>query len=301
MAISEARAWTVRDLMNVSIRYLQEKGFSECRLSVELLLAFVLKIPRIQLYTGFDRPIQLEELEQFRSLFERRLRYEPVQYITGESNFMGLRFAVVTGVLIPRPETETLVEQLTIQCKNLPKDEKIFLFEVGTGSGSIAISIAKYIPNIEIVTIDTNEKALEIAKQNAERYNVEKRIEFLQLDIFSEIDRFFTQRFHFVISNPPYIAEEEWDTLQPEIRLFEPKEALVAKDNGLAFLKRIILLAPYLLITDGKVFLEVGYNQAEEVSNFMEANGYNETRSIHDLQGVKRVVSGSVTAKIRGV
>ncbi|OYV85737.1 MAG: hypothetical protein B7Z63_05055, partial [Ignavibacteriae bacterium 37-53-5] len=149
----ESRTWTIRDLMKSAIDHLQRFGFDEARLNVELLLSYALHCQRIQLYTHFDKPIDQEELQTFRGLFERRLRHEPVQYIVESAGFMGLQFAVDPRVFIPRPETETLVEQLLLNCGREQNPQPVAILEIGTGSGNIAVAAAKFLRHAEVTTI----------------------------------------------------------------------------------------------------------------------------------------------------
>ncbi|MDD8018416.1 MAG: peptide chain release factor N(5)-glutamine methyltransferase, partial [Bacteroidota bacterium] len=167
------KVWTILDLINWGTNYFTEKGFDEARLSVELLIAHVLKLQRIQLYTNFDKPLADEELTALKELIKRRLQHEPLQYITGETEFMGLKFSVDPRVLIPRPETELLVEQVIERTRNtFGGVETVRILDVGSGSGCIAVSLAKLISNVHVTAIDISKDALEVAKANAERNGV---------------------------------------------------------------------------------------------------------------------------------
>ncbi|MEX0601879.1 MAG: HemK/PrmC family methyltransferase, partial [Bacteroidota bacterium] len=164
MLQQDTRVWTIKDLMKFAIDFLQERGIDEARLNVELLLAHTLKCQRINLYTNFDKPLGRDELKEFRKLYERRLNREPLQYIIGSATFMGLTFRVDSRVLIPRPETETLVEQTMLQCHAYPENRTVSVFEVGSGSGNIAVSLAKFVKIIHVTSIDTSEESLEVAR-----------------------------------------------------------------------------------------------------------------------------------------
>ena len=292
MPEDKTRAWTVRELMKSAMEHLQRKGFEDVRLNVELLLAHALDLQRIQLYLHFDRPLTSEELTNFRSLYERRLKREPVQYIIGSTNFMGLHFAVDSRVLIPRPETETLIEQTMLLCQRYPSTKTIQVLEVGTGSGNIAVSIAKYIKHAHVTAIDISRDALDVAEMNARMHSVDSQILFSLTDIFDSADELFQKRFDLLVSNPPYIPKDEWEQLQTEVRDFEPSMALTDGKNGLQFYYRIISLIPDILKSGGGIMLEVGFNQAQKVAREMKNAGIEQLQIVNDLQGIPRVVSG---------
>jgi release factor glutamine methyltransferase len=292
--------WTIRELMKVSIAYLDQRGFSESRRNVELLLAFSLKLARIQVYTNFEKPLTPEEVSAFRTVFEERLKHKPLQHIIGSTGFMGLEFAVHPNVLIPRPETETLVEQVILAAKNFSPEGPMPILDIGTGAGNIAVSIAKVIKNADVTAIDINPDAITLAESNARRLGVDDRIRFHQLDIEKDIDAAFESRFQIIVSNPPYIPTAEWELLQPEVRDFEPRAALIGGNDGLHFHRRIITLAPYLLFPDGLVMLETGDGQTEAVMKLMDEAGYQRSSRAADLQGTMRVVIGTTASKHRG-
>jgi release factor glutamine methyltransferase len=292
MPEDKTRAWTVRELMKSAMEHLQRKGFEDVRLNVELLLAHALDLQRIQLYLHFDRPLTSEELTNFRSLYERRLKREPVQYIIGSTNFMGLHFAVDSRVLIPRPETETLIEQTMLLCQRYPSTKTIQVLEVGTGSGNIAVSIAKYIKHAHVTAIDISRDALDVAEMNARMHSVDSQILFSLTDIFDSTDELFQKRFDLLVSNPPYIPKDEWEQLQTEVRDFEPSMALTDGKNGLQFYYRLISLIPDILKSGGGIMLEVGFNQAQKVAREMKNAGIEQLQIANDLQGIPRVVSG---------
>ena len=293
MPDDQTRVWTIRELMKSAIEHLQGKGFEEARLSVELLLAHALDLQRIQLYVNFDKPVAPEELKQFRTLYERRLTREPVQYIIGSANFMGLHFTVDPRVLIPRPETETLIEQVMIACQRYSTDEPIHILEVGTGSGNIAVSIAKYVKHAQITTIDISLEALAVAKQNAHLHSVESQIKFSCSDIFDESDELFQTQYDLLVSNPPYVPKDEWEQLQKEVRDFEPSSALTDGNDGFKFYHHMAKIIPSILKPGGGIVFEVGFSQAETVVRELKDAGMVELQITNDLQGVPRVVSGT--------
>ncbi len=300
MIQQKVRVWTVRELMRFAIDHLQKLGFDETRLTVELLLSHALGCQRIQLYTSFDKPLSKEELAKFRALYERRLVYEPVQYIVGHSNFMGLRLRVNPAVLVPRPETETLVELAMLECRDFGPGRGISVIDLGTGSGNIAIALAKFVKNASIVSIDNSQQAVELARENAAAQNVGSQIEFSVMDMFEPVDQLLLKRFDILVSNPPYVSAEEWETLPTEVRRFEPKGALTDSKDGYEFHRRIVELAPFLLKNDGTLLVEVGFGQSRTVCEMMRKAGFRDVVSLPDLQGVQRVVKAACPSKVRG-
>lgn len=284
----EGKRWTLRELMRTAIEYLGEKGFDEARLTVELLLAHALNLQRIELYINFDRPLTREEIERFRFLFERRLHHEPVQYIVRSAFFMGLQFEVDSRVLIPRPETETLVEETLLECKS--HRENIHILDIGTGSGNIAISLAKYATNAFVTALDNSADALVVAQKNAQRHGVESKIRFVHADVFEPLSDFLTFQYDIIVSNPPYVSVDEWETLQPEIRHFEPRHAVTDNSDGLSFYKQLITVAETYLKPGGSLLLEVGFGQEKRVSLLLQSVGFTNVRTITDLQLIPRVV-----------
>jgi release factor glutamine methyltransferase len=286
----QRKNWTIRNLMKVSIDHFQKKGIEPARLNVELLLAHALALPRIQLYVNFDKPLTPSELLQFRSLFERRLNREPVQYIIGSAGFMGLTFKVDPRVLIPRPETETLIEQAILFSQHIDPNQSIDILEIGTGSGNIAVSLAKFIKRSHITTLDNSKDALSLAKENAVAYAVEKNINFFLIDVMEDVSGVLRQSFDLIVSNPPYVAKDEWEELQPEVRKFEPAAALTDNGDGLQFYRRITELAPKYLSENGSVLLEVGFEQAQQVAAMFRDSGFPHLSIIKDMQEIPRVV-----------
>jgi release factor glutamine methyltransferase len=301
MADDRDRVWTVRDLMKIAIGDLQRKGIDDARLNVELLLAHALELPRITLYTSFDRQLTRDEVRRFRGLYERRLQREPLQYIVGSANFMGLPIQVDPRVLIPRPETESLVEQVMIRCHERAKDDTIHVLEVGTGSGNIAVALAKYVKDVSITSIDVSSHALEVARINAIALRVLEAIDFHLMDVFEPVDQLLRKRFDILVSNPPYVARDEWDMLQEEIRGYEPPNALTDGKDGLEFYRRLAELAPLLLSDRGSILVEVGYGQAAAVRQIMEVSGCYDLTITRDLQSVPRVVAARCRARTRNI
>lgn len=287
------RARTVRSLMKSAIVRLQESGFDEARLTVELLLAHVLHCQRIALYTDSNRSLAETDAQGFDELLARRMRHEPLQYIVGSTSFMGLPFRVDKRVLIPRPETETLVEQVMIDLKERPDEAPSSVLDIGTGCGCIAVAVRKFVQNASVTALDGSADALEVARLNARVHGLESELRFVFADLFGPIEEILTVPFTHIVSNPPYASAAEWETLEPEIRDFEPRQAVSDGADGFRFHRRIAELAPSLLAEDGKVFLEVGWGQADEVRRILAAHGAVETGVIADLQDVARVVTAT--------
>lgn len=289
LPITEKKIWTILDLITWGTEFLTEKSISDARLNVELMLAHVLRFNRIQLYTNFDRPLSEDELAQLKLFIKRRLTHEPLQYILGGTEFMGLKFAVDKRVLIPRADTEILVETVIEKIKvDFAGEEVINILEIGTGSGCIAISLATMIPTARIVSIDHSEEALQIAIVNAEANSVADRITFLKKDFLVEND--FSRKFHCIISNPPYISNEEYSLLDAEVREYEPKMALADGKDGLTFYHSIASRCKINLLDTGFVAVEHAYNQSDNVQKIFSNNNWKNIKSIKDFGGHFRCV-----------
>lgn len=297
---TEKKKWNVNELLDWSIGYLSEKQFENPRLNVEWLLCHTLGCKRIDLYANYDRPLDKKELEEFKSILLRRINHEPLQYITGETEFMGLTFKVNPDVLIPRPDTELLVEKTLDLCKHNGY-EKVYILDIGTGSGALCVSLAffleKYNIPYSITALDISEKALTLAQQNANRIVGEGKINFIFGNILEENSA--SELFHsfdVIVCNPPYISDKEFALLPKEVRDHEPKLALKADDNGLVFYKHIVGVAQSFFrsnLTQKHVLFEVSYNQAEDVKKMLEERGF-ETKVFKDYHQIDRVVSGSL-------
>jgi len=294
-----ATSWNARSLMKFAIDFLQEKGIEEARRNAELLLAHALKCPRIDLYTNPTKNISKREFTLYKDLLERRINREPLQYIVGTANFMGLLLRVDTRVLIPRPETESLVEQVMLLCGSMDQQKTITILDIGSGSGNIPIALAKYVKRCEVISIDVSEDALEIARFNALLHEVADRIDFRKISVFEPIDQILLQRFNILVSNPPYVSSEEWDELQMEIRRYEPKQAVSDGKDGYEFHRRILELAPYLLRAEGWLALELGFGQIDEVVKMLRSQNFGNIGVSDDLEGLPRVVVAQCNPRFR--
>jgi release factor glutamine methyltransferase len=252
------------------------------RRDAELLLEHALGCDQTALMTHPERVLSAAELEQFERLVERRLASEPMQYLTGEQEFFGLRFEVSPAVLIPRPETEHLVEAML---ERFTREDAVRIVDVGTGSGAIAVTLAHALPHSRVTAVDLFPAALEVARRNAERHGVIHRLTLLTSDLLAGVDGAGCDA---VVANPPYIAVEE--VLERQVADYEPHSALYAGPTGLEIYERLIPQAARVLKPGGWLMLEIGYGQSAAVQNLM--NGWAGVTLVNDLQGIPRVVLG---------
>jgi len=284
------KKWRVIDLIQWTTQFFEKKKIPDARLNAERLLGRVLGLNRVQLYLRFEDILMQSELDDFRKHVKRRLNNEPLQYILGETEFMSLPFKLTPSVLIPRPDTEILVEQVLEQT---PQNVKISILDIGTGSGNIAISLAYYLPQSRIVAVDISQEAIEVARENAILNHVNERIGFEREDVFdNSFAMKFGNGFDRIVSNPPYISETEFKTLPEEVRSFEPSIALRDGADGLTFHRRISQVAVEMLAPGGKIFLEVGQGQSKDVQNILEQDGFQKVYVVKDLAGIDRVLVG---------
>lgn len=263
----EGTPWTVLRLLRWSTQYLEAMGIPGVRTDVEHLLAHSLDMGRLDLYLHFERPLTSEELDGFRPLLRERARRKPLQYILGQASFRELELAVDERVLIPRPETEELVEAVLSRVREWGR-ENLVAVDVGTGSGAIALSLALEGPFGQVWATDQSSDALDVARINARTHELEQRIRFVEGDLFEALPP--DLRVDVVVSNPPYVAEAEMDELEPEVRMHEPRSALVAADEGRSTLRRLVAESPGVLVSGGLLALEVGAGQAPDVAGWIE-------------------------------
>jgi len=283
---------TVLDVLNWATHYLKNHHIENPRLNAELLMAHSLQGSRESLYTQLKEPLKEEKKDTFQYLVRRRVSGEPIQYILGRQEFWSIEFKVDRRCLIPRPETELLVEETLSILSHHPSADIPKVLEIGTGSGAIAIALAKELEEVLIVATDISKDALGLAKENATSLGLLSKIRFLQANLF---DPFSTLRgrepFSIILSNPPYIARPEIKGLSREVRDFEPLIALDGGDDGLDFYRRILTEAPHYLKEEGWLLLEVGKGQAEEVSELIErSEGFKKPERVKDLANIERVV-----------
>jgi release factor glutamine methyltransferase len=292
---SDQKTWTILEIIGATAEYLKGKGIDDARLNAELLLAHLLRYRRIDLYANFDRPLSGSERELYKNLLKRRVAHEPLQYIIGETEFMGLRFIVDRRVLIPRPETEVVVEKTIEVCRQFPEGiEGISILDIGTGCGNIAVSIAKLVGNAYLTAIDNSAEALEVARQNVHDHNLDGRVTLGQADILQNPIDLVGKPFDIVVSNPPYISQEEFKSLPPEIREYEPPSATCDSSDGLTFYRRISEIGRQLLKGDGMLIFEVGFGQSGQVQAILRERGYQEIQINKDYGSVERVVKAKI-------
>lgn len=281
---------SVLEAIQKSAEFLARKSVESPRLQTELLLAHLLKMPRMKLYLNFERTLSTAEIDALRSLVLRRAAREPLQHIVGNASFCGLEMKVNRNVLIPRPETESLAEFGWRFLSTIPSPQSTCL-DFGTGSGCIAIAIAKKCPNANIVAIDVSAEALEVAGANAAANGAAERIEFRRSDAFKDVRE--SEKFDLIVSNPPYIASAEIATLEPEVREFDPRRALDGGADGLDFYRRLATEAGPFLKPGGRLMMEFGEGQATEISAIFVSAGWT-VQSVHrDLTGRERFVVAS--------
>ena len=273
----------------MDLLHFRDKGIDTPRLDAEVLLAHALGTDRVYLYMNLDRPLSQDERKQFRQFVIRRGAREPVALIIGEKEFWSIPFTIVPGVLIPRPDTEILVQAVLDEVREIDSPQ---ILEIGTGSGAIAVALAKENPAARILATDTDSTALRIAERNAEGAAASQSIEFAMSDLFESIDP--DRTFHVICSNPPYIPTADIGSLQPEIRNHEPIRALDGGDDGLDIIRRIAAQAKGYLKPRGALLIEFGEGQEEAMRGILSNGGFRDILLLFDLAGKPRVVKGLV-------
>lgn len=278
---------TIKEIL---IKYCKElENISDTpRLDVEMLLKKALgDVDSMYIRMYLDKQLTQEQEKYFLEMIKERLNERPIAYIIGNREFMGLDFFVKEGVLIPRPDTETLVEEIINICNNRTG---LNILDIGTGSGAITISLAKYLDKSHVVSADISDIALEIASKNAISNNVDERIDFIKSDVFSNVPQ--GEKFDLIVSNPPYIRKADIDGLDRQVKDFEPYNALEGGEDGLDFYRKITKESKDFLKNKGILAYEVGHDQAYDVSEIMRENGFEGIYTKCDLQGFERVVIG---------
>ncbi|NOJ97627.1 peptide chain release factor N(5)-glutamine methyltransferase [Corallococcus coralloides] len=282
--------WTIRRLLTWTTGYFEKRGVDAPRLTTEILLAHVLKTGRVRLYVDLDRPLSKDELAAFKALIERRLAGEPTNYLTGTKEFYNRPFKVDARVLIPRPETELLVEAVL---HAVPRDAPSRVLDVCTGSGCIAISVAAERPQATVLATDLSKDACALARENAQALGVSERVSVLEGDLFAPLPPDAT--FRVVVSNPPYIDSGDIAGLSAEVRR-EPRLALDGGPDGLVALRRVIQGARRVLEPGGLLALEMGETQGSAVLELLRAAGYSDARVEKDLERRERMAFGTQPA-----
>ncbi|MBT8454221.1 MAG: peptide chain release factor N(5)-glutamine methyltransferase [Deltaproteobacteria bacterium] len=277
------RIWTIREVLDWATRDFAARGIESPRLDAELLVAEALGIDRVGLYLDLHRPLVDRERSSIRPLVARRREREPVAYILGHRDFYGRRFSVTRDVLVPRPDTETLVDH-ALDC--IPADQPFRVLDIGTGSGAIAVTLAAERPLALVTATDISQAALGVAAKNAERLGVSDRIRFERADLLNG-----AEQYDLVVSNPPYIARSEMESLQAEVREHEPIGALAAGEDGLEIVRALLTATEPATATGAQLLVEVGAGQAVSVQDFASSNTAWQTVAVYrDLNHIERVV-----------
>ncbi len=279
---------SINDLLNWGKETLKSADIDDYNISAELILRSILNVSRSQLILSLNNPAPPEIESKYKILIARRASHVPLQHLIGEVEFYNIKLKIDPRALIPRPETEILVETVLKKIGNIRSPK---ILDVGTGSGNIAIALAKNMPGSRVTGIDISRDALDLAVTNARLNQVKRQINFIQGDIFNIDFTGSLGRFDCVVSNPPYVSLSDKDALQPEVAKFEPREAVFAGNDPLIFYKTIIGNISYILHSGGLLAFEVGLGQAELVTNLM-APAFDDITTTKDLTGIERVVTG---------
>jgi len=289
----------IKEVLDRTAGFFREKKMDSPRLDAELLISRGLGLRRIDLYLKFEQPLKEEELQKLREMVKRRSQGEPVAYILGEKDFFGESFIVNSDVLIPRPETETLVETALDWNKRIKK-ENTKILDLGCGSGCIGLSLLKKIPGSRLLSVDISSKALEVAQKNADRLQVSDRVQWLCEDAFNvaqvknEVQIFFNGKVDLLVANPPYIATDDPE-LESHVKTFEPSLALFSENQGLKHLQEWTQSYAPLLNNPGLMLMELGYTQGLTIQkSVMELNFFNTVNIEKDLSGKDRIVRGEL-------
>ena len=277
--MSAMEIWTIKKLLDWVSRYFADKGIDSPRLSAELLLCHVLGLERIQLYTLFDRAVDPPQLAELRALVKRAGEHEPVAYLVGRCEFYSLPLKITPDCLIPRPETEHLVEKSILLLRQRQGAQQVL--DLCTGSGCIAAAIAKNVKDVQIVATDISDAALNVAAENIDKLKLGERVKLLCGDLFDPIIEGLDEtRFDLIVSNPPYVSEPEYAALDKNVKDYEPAGALLAGADGLDVYKRILEKIDDFLKSDGALMMEIGYAQGSAIRDLLENTGVFKTIAI---------------------
>ena len=278
------KKWRIIDLINWAEVYFRQKNFKNPRIEIELIIRFVLNIKRIDIYLNFDRPLIQKELELIKKSIKRRLKREPIQYITNSSEFYGIEYFVNNRVLIPRPETETLIE---LALKKLRRVKNPKILDIGTGSGCIAITMAMQNVDCDVIGIDISDNAIKVANKNKDKHNL-NNVKFFNMNILNHIP---DERFDLIISNPPYISENEFSNIMEDVRDYEPKIALTDYSDGLIFYRRFSKIAKHIIKEQGRMILEVGLgSHPRKAKDIFINQGFSNAKLLKDFNGDYRIL-----------
>ncbi len=292
--MSEPRdPWTIRRLLEWTTGFFTRKSVDPARLSAELLLSHVLGVARIKLYTDYDRVLEPAQLERYRELVRRASEDEPIAYLTGRAHFFNLEFEVTRDVLIPRPDTETLVENVLQLARVTAGLESPRVLDLCTGSGCVAAAIAQNLKRSTVLAIDKSAAAAEVARRNVERLGLSDRVRVEIGDLFAPLTNLSdAQPFDLIVANPPYIASDQIDKLDRSVRDYEPREALDGGTDGLDVHRRILAEAPRRLVPGGRIFLEIAFDQGAAATEMIRGHdAFEEAKVLRDRAGNDRVLA----------
>ncbi len=283
--------WTIQKLLNWTTEYFTGKKLDAPRLSAELLLSYIFGMKRIELYTQFDKPVAKPQLDKLHNLVKRAGQNEPVAYLVGKTEFYSLEIIVSPACLIPRPETELLAERAIEFLRR--RTGKQFVCDLCTGSACIAVAIAKNFADADIIATDISDAALKVAAENIQKYQLNHRVKLLCGHLFEPIvPHLDTEKFDLIVCNPPYVSAIEFETLDKNVKDYEPKQALFAGNDGLDVYRRIAEKADAFLKPDGALMLEIGYSQGHSVSELLEqADYFRQTAIEKDFHNNDRIIT----------
>lgn len=281
---------TVLEAIQLSTAYLEKKGVESARTNAELLLAEILKCKRLELYLSFDKPLKEDELSVYREFIRKRGLRIPLQYILGFVDFYGYKFSVDENVLIPRPETELLVEKII---EVYSEKSSVKILDIGSGSGNISIVLGNKISQSIVIGVDISEEAIRIAEKNKKTLMEKDNLSFMKADVFNN-DIKSLGKFDIIVSNPPYISLNDFNDLEPELKNYEPRISLTDESDGLSFYKKIISISKDILNINGRIYFEVGKDQYNFICELMLANGFSNISITKDYAGIQRIVSGDL-------
>jgi len=291
---SQGQTWTTRRLLAWTSQYLGGKGVDSPRLAAEMLLSHILGVERLKLYTDPDRPATDLERAAFKDLIERAAMHEPVDYLVGKAPFFAMSFTVNPAVLIPRPSTETLVEHIVQHSRRTPGFHSPLVADVGTGCGAIAVALAKHASGSRVIASDISQEALEIARENAAAHGVSETIEFVHGDLLEPIKQ-SGRRVRYLAANPPYISDDEWREVPPNVKNYEPVTALRGGVDGLRFIRPLIAGARDVLDAPGQLVLEIAASQKDTVLKLAAAADLSNPHVLADHEGLPRVLVAELT------
>jgi len=289
----QSQGWTIRRLLEWTAPFFSRKAVDSPRLSAELLLAHVLKVPRIKLYTDYERVLAEPDLSDYRELVKRAAEHEPIAYLTGIAHFFNLEFEVNRDVLIPRPETETLVEHVLQFVRTQPELARPRILDLCTGSGCVAAAVAYHLKTATVLASDNSSAAVEVAKRNMRRLNLQDRVLVVQGDLYSALEKQVdVQPFDLILANPPYIRTEDIPKLDRNVRGYEPREALDGGADGLVVHRRIMAGAKERLVAGGRVYMEIAFDQEDLAKQVVTAaEGFDDVKILKDYGGRDRVMT----------